>query len=305
MKLGMACLAALAVAVVFGIAVETGTAAEKGLINLKVDFAPPSGKNNPKPIPETVKKGWWTWVNKGQWDFYRSDLKWENGGGNYPKGGPGIAGSGVHAAMTCHNEGIMTYHVAGMRRYLAGGIQPHNKPKFDPICNSWLAASDFPGNPGSDLLLAFYDLPAGEYKLVSYHNSFNCRRIGDEPTGVDCENAGRPEPPMKAIVAMAVKDVKTNYPGSRHPKEPDKLMVKGKMGSGNVKQTLEAKNVPVQQVKKDSELKPSTIKFTTDGSAVLIVYKSGCCKGDDLRRKRKGGYAALNAFELIQLSQGK
>ena len=108
---------------------------------------------------------------------------------------------------------------------------------------------------------------------------------------------------MKAIIAMAAKDVIKSYPGSRSPKEPSKLMVKGKMGSGNVKQTLEAKNVPVQQVKKDSELKPSTIQFTTDGSAVLIVYSSGCCKRDDLRRKREGGYAALNAFELIQLSK--
>ncbi|MHC4150436.1 MAG: hypothetical protein ACYSR5_13270, partial [Planctomycetota bacterium] len=54
--------------------------------------------------------------------------------------------------------------------------------------------------------------------------------------------------------------------------------------------------------KTDAELKPSIIEFTTDGSPLVVVYAGGCCKSDDLRRHRKGGYAVLNAFELIQLS---
>jgi len=189
---------------------------EPGLLHLKVDFAAPSGKDDPKPIAGTTKDGWWHWVIP-DWDFYRSDLTWEDGKGRYPEGGPGIAGSGVHAAVTCHYEGIMTMYVAGMRRYLAGGIQPEKKPIHEPLCNTWIAGSD-------------------------------------------------------------------------------------KQGTGDVKQTLEAKNVVIQQVKTDAELKPSIIEFTTDGSPLVVVYAGGCCKSDDLRRHRKGGYAVLNAFELIQLS---
>ena len=69
-----------------------------------------------------------------------------------------------------------------------------------------------------------------------------------------------------------------------------------------MKQTLEAKNVVIQQVRSDAKLKPSKIEFTTDGSPVVIVYAGGSGKRDDLRPRRKGGYAVLNAFELIQLS---
>ncbi len=283
---------------------------EPGLLHLKVDFAAPSGKDDPKPIAGTTKDGWWHWVIP-DWDFYRSDLTWEDGKGRYPEGGPGIAGSGVHAAVTCHYEGIMTMYVAGMRRYLAGGIQPEKKPIHEPLCNTWIAGSDFPNNPTSDVLLSFYDLPAGKYRLVSYHNSFNCRRIGDAPTGVECSGTREPEPPMASIKVYPLKTVLTEYfgrrtdalvKGSTYGTSEDKIIVPGKQGTGDVKQTLEAKNVVIQQVKTDAELKPSIIEFTTDGSPLVVVYAGGCCKSDDLRRHRKGGYAVLNAFELIQLS---
>ncbi|MHC4336704.1 MAG: hypothetical protein ACYSTG_01980 [Planctomycetota bacterium] len=283
---------------------------EPGLLHLKVDFAAPSGKDDPKPIAGTTKDGWWHWVIP-DWDFYRSDLTWEDGKGRYPEGGPGIAGSGVHAAITCHYEGIMTIYVAGMRRYLAGGIQPEKKPMHEPLCNTWVAGSDFPDNPTSDVLLSFYDLPAGKYRLVSYHNSFNCRRIGDEPTGVECSDTKQPEPPMASIKVYPLKTILREYfkrhtdalvKGQTYGTSEDKIIVPGKEGTGNVKQTLEARNVVIQQVKTDAELKPSIIEFTTDGSPLVVVYAGGCCKSDDLRRHRKGGYAVLNAFELIQLS---
>lgn len=283
--------------------------AKLSLLHLKVDFAAPTGKDNPKPIPDTAKEGWWHWVVR-DWDFYRSDLTWEDGKGRYPEGGPGIAGSGVHAAITCHYEGIMTIYVAGMRRFLAGGIQPEKKPIHEPLCNTWIAASDFPSNPSSDLLLSLYGLGAGKYRLVSYHNSFNCRRIGDDPTGVECSQTREPEPPMPSIKVYSMKTIITEYferqtdalvKGRTYGTPEDKVIVPGKQGTGNVKQTLEAKNVVIQQVKTDAELKPSIIEFTTDGSPLVVVYAGGCCKSDDLRRHRKGGYAVLNAFELIQL----
>jgi hypothetical protein len=144
----------------------TAGGAKPDLLHLKVDFAAPTSKDNSAPIPATAKQGWWHWTIP-DWDFYRSDLKWEDGTSSYPEGGPGIAGSGVHAAITNHYEGIMTIWVAGMRRYLAGGIQPEKEPIYEPMCNSWIAGSDFPDNPTSDLLLSFYDLPAGRYRLVS------------------------------------------------------------------------------------------------------------------------------------------
>jgi hypothetical protein len=283
--------------------------AKSGLLHLKVDFAAPSGKEDLKPIAGTTKKGWWHWVIP-DWDFYRSDLKWEDGKGQYPQGGPGIAGSGVHAAVTCHYEGIMSIYVAGMKRYLAGGIQPEKKPIHEPICNTWIAASDFPKSPSSDLLLSLYDIPAGEYRLLSYHNSFNGRRIGDGPTGVEYAEAKEPEPPMRSIKVYPVKTVVAEYferqkealvKGKTYGTPEDSVVVAGREGTGNVKQTLEAKDVVIQQVKTDAKLKPSIIEFTTDGSPLVVVYTGGCCKSDDLRRHRKGGYAVLNAFELIQL----
>jgi hypothetical protein len=285
--------------------------AKSNLLHLKVDFSAPTSKTDPSPIAGTTKAGWWHWVIP-DWDFYRSDLKWEDGSGNYPKDGPGIAGSGVHAAISCHYEGIMTIYVAGMRRYLAGGIQPINKPMYDPICNTWVAGSDFPYSPSSDIILALYDLPAGKYRMISYHNNFNGRRIGDEPTGVEYQEAKKPEPPMASIKVYPIKTMMTDYfkPKSNalvkeqtYGTPDDKIIVAGKEGTGNVVQTLEAKEVAIQQVKTDAELKPSTIEFTTDGSPLAIVYTGGCCKGDDLRRHREGGYPILNAFELIQLSK--
>ncbi len=295
---------------------EPGGASGKqktGLLHLKVDIAPPSSKANPDPIPGTAKQGWWHWVTPGNWDFYRSDLTWEDGTSTYPKDGAGIAGSGVHAAITCHYEGLTTYHVAGMRRFLAGGLQPQKKPIYEPICNSWIAASDFPNNPSSDLLLSLYGLPAAEYRLISYHNSFNCRRIGDDPTGVECSQAKEPEPPMPSIKVYSMKTIITEYferptdvaelpKGKTYGTSQGKVIVPGEQGTGDVQQTLEAKNVVIQQVKTDAELKPSMTEFITDGSPLVVVYAGGCCKSDDLRPHRRGGYAVLNAFELIQLS---
>jgi len=292
---------------------KAGCAAEAGPLHLKVDFTAATSEDNPKPIAGTTKDGWWHWIIP-DWDQYRSDLKWEDGSGKYPKGKPGIAGSGVHAAITNHYEGLLTVSVAGMRRYLAGGIQPINKAIDDPICNTWVAASDFPSNPSSDLLLSFYDLPAGKYRLKSYHNNYNGRRVGDGPTGVEYDTQKQPEPNMPSIKVYPMKTILKDYfkrtddatvKGKSYGTPEDKMMIADNLGTGNVKQTLEAKDVVIQQVTSDAKLKPSIIEFTTDGSPLLVVYAGGCCKEDDLRRGREGGFAILNAFELIQLPYAK
>jgi len=302
----------IATSMIAGCTAELAAKADKkpDILHLKVDFAAPSGKDSLKPIPNTAKNEWWHWVLP-DWDFYRSDLKWEDGSSTYPKDGPGIAGTGVHAAITCHYEGIMSIYVAGMRRYLAGGIKPEKKPIYEPICNTWIAGSDFPDNPTSDILLAFYDLLAGKYMLRSYHNSFNCRRFGDDPTGVECTQTKQPEPPMSSIRVYSINSLLTDYfkstqdaliKGRTYGTSEEKIIVHSKRSTGKVKQTRFAKNIVIQQVKTDAELKPSIIEFTTDGSPVIIVYAGGCCKSDDLRSHRKGGYPVLNAFELLRLS---
>lgn len=286
---------------------------QESALHLKVDVVAPKGKGSRMPLAATSKEGWWPWVFPG-WDFYRSDMVWEDGSQQYPKGGPGIAGSGIHAAITCYYEGIMTLHVAGMRRYLAGGIKPEKAPIYEPLCNSWIAGSDFPNNPSSDVLLAFYEIPAGHYRLVSYHNCFNGRRFGDDPTGVEYTETREPEPPMPSIRVFSLKTIVSEYfekplkpgelpKGRRHGISQDKIVLPERDGEGKVVQTKTATKVTIQQVKKDKDLKPSVVEFTTDGSPVVVVYAGGSGKRDDLRRHRKGGYAVLNAFELIQLKR--
>ncbi|MHC4214784.1 MAG: hypothetical protein ACYSWP_15590 [Planctomycetota bacterium] len=74
----------------------------------------------------------------------------------------------------------------------------------------------------------------------------------------------------------------------------------GKIGPGNITTNWAANNVKCQQVKKDEDLVPSIMKFETDGSAVHVVYQSGCCIADGVRKSRyDGARAILNAFELI------
>lgn len=281
---------------------------KNGLLHLKVDFAPPSSKTDMTPTPGTAKEGWSHWVIPGLGDYYRSDLNKQS----FAPGGPEYSGGKVQVAISCQYEGLLGISVAGMRRYLAGSVQPHGKALYEPICNSWITATDFPQNPGSDLLLPVYELPPGAYRLVSYHNAFNSRRVGKDPTGVDSVDIKEPEPPMPSIKVYSMKTIGTEYfephakalnKGKTYGTPLSKIVIPGKEGSGNVKQTLEAKNVVIQQVKTDAELKPSVIEFITDGSPLVVVYAGGCCKNDDLRKGRNGGYAILNAFELIQLSE--
>ncbi|UCE48292.1 MAG: hypothetical protein JSW47_22165, partial [Phycisphaerales bacterium] len=130
-------------------------------------------------------------------------------------------------------------------------------------------------------------------------------------TAVEYTRTDKPEPPMPSIRVYPVKTVTTQYferrkdasvKGKTYGTPEEKIIVPSKLGAGKVKQTLEARNVGIQQVKTDAELKPSIVEFTTDGSPLVVVYAGGCCKSDDLRPHRKGGYAVLNAFELIQRS---
>ena len=117
---------------------------------------------------------------------------------------------------------------------------------------------------------------------------------------------------MPSIKVFSMKTIVLDYfgqtedalvKGKTYDTSRSKIILADKQGTGNVKQTKEARDVVIQQVKTDSELRPSVIEFTTDGSPVVVVYAGGSGKRDDLRPHRRGGYAVLNAFELLQLSR--
>jgi hypothetical protein len=69
-----------------------------------------------------------------------------------------------------------------------------------------------------------------------------------------------------------------------------------------------AYNVQPQHVYSDEELIPSLIRFQTDGSPVLIIYKAGSNDYPDCGRPgREGSRGILNAFELniVQSSENE
>ena len=257
--------------------------------------------------PKTAKEDWWHWAAPRWHDLYRHDIVWERGESNFSDTDPsGIAGTGVHARLGVVYDGDMGLKVAGLAGYLAGDDSPSGTPIHDPICNSWVQAIDWAEYKWGTILLAFHNLPAGEYALHSYHNNFDCYRQGG--SHVACDSTGVQQPNMPSITAMALAesedlmdtldpefgdDVYNHYPYSRITRQNVDLGC----GSGFELQQA-AYDVPIQQVTSDDELIPSVVKFKTDGSPVLIVYENGCCVVDTVRPGREGGRAILNAFRL-------
>ncbi|HIJ72349.1 MAG TPA: hypothetical protein HPP87_13495 [Planctomycetes bacterium] len=297
---------------------HTFTISEPEGMHLKIDFGLPewtgTEMQTDKPLANTVKQGWTPWVSPRWADMY------DHGGVQLEA----VAGTGINMQMSTVRGGHMTLKVAGMISGLAGGFKPFGEPIYEPLCNSWIYNCDWPDTPWGDIIVAVYNLPTGKYKLRSYHNHFYCKRIKgtDDPTLIDCSEIGKPQPVMPSIRALSQREVLDRYEGveswhnvkseivNAHPEYfdnhgqsdyPDTYAL-GPIGSGDVKTIEPALNVEPQQVITDAELKPSEMIFTTDGSAVYIVYEAGCCVADGVRKSRKeGGRAILNAFELIYL----
>jgi len=296
----------------------TFTINEPQNLHLKVDFGLPiwSGSddltNSDTPVPNTVKKGWTAWVSPRWADMYdHGGVQLEN-----------VAGTGINMSMSTVRGGHMTLKVAGLRSGLAGGFGPLGEPLYEPLCNSWIYNCDWPDTPWGDIIVAIYNLPAGKYLLRSYHNHFYCKRVPgtDEPTIIDCTEIKDPQPNMPSIKALSLHELLKRYKGvdrwhnaraefvnaqpeywdyHGQPDYPAKRPL-GRIGDGNVKTIKPAKNVPCQQVTSDAELIPSEMTFSTDGSAVHVVYQAGCCIADGVRRSRyEGARAILNAFELV------
>ncbi|MHC4620730.1 MAG: Calx-beta domain-containing protein [Planctomycetota bacterium] len=291
--------------------VHTSTIIGPNTVHFRMDIALPVWTGTEQvpdwegvPIPETLKEGWIPWC-AGRWgDMY----------GHGTTAVEDIAGTGVSTMTSTVYGGLTAVKVCGMCMPSLNGGDPYGSPIYDPICNSWMQVEDHPENPSGDIIMALYNLPAGEYELYSYHNNFECHRLDETPDGTPacCDLTGIPQPDMPSITALSLSGLLERYSDYEWwPRwlDPRSEFINckpqawwdhpvGSIVGDNVTMTEGAYNVPIQQVTQDSQLVPSLIKFRTDSSAVFIVYESGCCVPDGIRPDRVGGRAILNAFEL-------
>ena len=274
-------------------------------LHLKVDLA--LAKYNGGIWEQTLKPGWIPWAQPRWHDMYGHDCVMANGTGEEAgcgesyEGKPGLGDTGIMAGMSCVYEGRGGLLAAGLEmcnlNATCGPPAVSGDVLYDPICNTCFQITDFPAVPGSNILLAFYNMPAGEYTLISYHNRYGGERNGGQPYW---ECICDPQPPMSEITALAVAGTHTLY--NEYGSNYEWQKFKGQyddLGSSDGVQLLQADyDVEIQQVTRDEDLVPSVIKFRTDGSPVLVVYENGCCVTDTVRPGRSGGRAILNAFEM-------
>jgi hypothetical protein len=262
-----------------------------GALMLQVDLALTKYNSN-ELIAETAKPGWTIWAPPAWADTYSHDhQKLEDAGG-----------TGIDIWIALGNEGMGALKAKGMRMYsMAGEGPPAGEPQGDPICNTFYQSADWASHSGGSLrwgniLLAFEDIPAGEYELYSYHNNFyHCDRYETSCLGpikfrsfylATAEEQG----PMPSITVHALGP--KPLPGYNKwgvPKGP---------GTG-VTAIKNAYNVPSQHVDSDAKLTPSIVRFRTDGSPVLVAYEAPKFYID--YRDYPGGRAVLNAFRLIRV----
>jgi len=261
---------------------------------------PPPPRPDKIPHPLTAKAGWWHWYAARWSDLYRHDIVWEDGGSSMPAD-DGIAGTGIHARLGVVYDGDMGLKVAGLEAGIAGG-DVSGTPIHDPICNTWVQGIDWAEYKWGTTLLALHNLPAGEYEIYSYHNNFDCYRRGD--SRVRCDSTSVKQPNLPTIRAMALGEapglMEILDPGGEASGVYDHYPYRNVSGAGcgGVVMLQGAYDVAVQQVTSDSQLVPSLVRFSTDGSPVLLVYENGCCVTDTVRPGRSGGRGILNAFEL-------
>ena len=257
------------------------------------------------PIPGTLKDGWIPWC-AGRWgDMY----------GHGTTAVEDTGGTGISMMLSTVYRGLTAVKACGMCMPSLNGGTPYGSPIYDPICNTWMQVADKPANPGGDIVLGLYNLPPGEYELYSYHNNFECHRLDQGPDGTPacCDLIANPQPLMPSITVVSLsgllefyspydgwgqwQDVKREFSDCRPEAQWDHPVCEN-LGDG-VEMIEGTYNVQVQQVTSDDELVRSRVRFRTNGSAVHIIYESGCCTSDGVRPKRTGGRAILNAFELI------
>jgi hypothetical protein len=232
-----------------------------GMLDLKVDLAVPQWYDRMKARPGTVKPGWYPLFHPGWADMYMHDGVWLPVGKTTPDP-EGILGTGIQLYIDNGKGGNGAITAYGLcRGGLAGDLPVFGEPVGDPIANSYFYSCDWAGQKNGDGFLLIRGLPAGEYEMTSYHNHWEpsqqqTRNCHDHVSGM---------PPMPSVTANPV-------PTEALPGYGSWALPKG-TGKGVVS-LLEAKNVKVSSVLSDDEVTTSLIKFSTDGSDVLIIYEA-------------------------------
>ena len=257
----------------------------EGILDLKVDLAVPQWYDRSKPRPGTAKPGWVIWASERWADMYMHDGAWLPSGNGTDK--DGILGSGVQLFLDNGKGGNGAVMAKGIcRGGLAGDLPPYGKAEGDPIANTYFYSCDWAGQKNGDAFLLIRGLPAGEYKMTSYHNHW-------EPCTQQTRNCHLCEswmPPMPSVTANPV-------PAEPLPGYGSWALPKG-TGKGVI--ALEnARDIKVSSVLSDDEVTRSFIRFTTDGSDVLIIYEApDNTYPDRARSGREGARGILNAFHL-------
>ncbi|MHC4621448.1 MAG: dockerin type I domain-containing protein [Planctomycetota bacterium] len=253
-------------------------------LHLKVDLAHPAAQGSSEPRPGTAKEGWTDWTAPRWWDMYNHDfVTLEN-----------IDGSGVCAGISMAQEGNGGLKVYDMCMEQKTGGTPHGFPVGGAIANTWFYNIDWGGNPRGNLILSLYCLPAGAYRLTSYHNFWIfCSDVTRE-----CTRCVPDMPPMPRVWAIGLIDAEYVHP---HTDSWNKMRnaaeLAGCLGNtGGVELLQDATDVAYTTTTNDDEVATSEISFRTDGSAVLVIYEAPYNWMDP--RGRDGGRGILNAFEL-------
>ena len=264
-----------------------------GMLDLKVDLAVPQWYDRSKPRPGTVKPGWYTLCSPGWADMYMHNGAWFPIGKTTPDP-EGILGSGVQLFMTNGKGGNGAVMGKGLCRGGLGGDLPiYGTPEGDPIANTYFFSCDWAGQKNGDGFVLLRGLPAGEYEMTSYHNHW-------EPCTQQTRNCHLCESGMPPMPSVSANPVPTGaLPGYRSWELPK--------GTGKGVVAIEnAKNVKVSSVLSDDEVTKSHIRFSTDGSDVLIIYEAADNTYPDRARSgREGSRGIWNAFELKLVSWSK
>jgi len=270
---------------------QDGPARPKGRLRLKVDLALPKSEKDRTPVAGTLKPGWTPFVAPRWADMYMHDAVWEDGSGaGRPPTTAGLAGSGVHVLIDCGGSGNGGFAVYGMcRDNLGGGGRPTGKPKGDPIANGWFHNVDWGGERIGDILMRINGLPAGEFRLVCYHNHWEPKKQSTR----NCLDQPSRMPHLPRVHAVPL------------PREPLAGYRGWALGTGTgtgVTPIAEARNVDVTSVTADKKVATSVIRFRTDGSNDVLVVIDGGNNDypDPARRRREGSKAVLNAFRIEQ-----
>jgi hypothetical protein len=270
-------------------------------IDLKIDLAVPTcdGKGL---YPGLAKPGWTIWAARPWRDMYMHDGVWLPSRKDPKAFAAGIEGTGIKAFLSTGSEGQLGIGAKGVcRANLGGGGCPKGKASGDPIANSWAYAVDWAGPYAGDIILLLTDLPAGTYELHSYHNHWEpCKQKNR-----NCLDCVCGMPPMPSITANPLPGKPDKTPQDRADNILKRYRWNLPLGTGKgVTAIKNAHNVAPQHVLSDEELVPSVIKFSTDGSEVLIIYqadRSLPLYPDCARKGREGARGILNAFRLVLL----